>query len=150
MSSKLYKKYLSLKIEDSSKLYLFKSGIFYIFIADDAKIVAPLLELKLTNLNSVIMKCGFPINSQEKYFKKINDLNLKVEIVSLLEDFYHSDLANFTWHNKILSIINDFLKINVNDLSISEAFDVLNNLQNNLKQELTPSKHDTNTDCSIC
>ena len=30
--SKLYKNYISLKIQDSSKFYLFKVGIFYIFI----------------------------------------------------------------------------------------------------------------------
>ena len=29
--SKLYKKYLELKKTDSSKIYLFRSGLFYIF-----------------------------------------------------------------------------------------------------------------------
>lgn len=105
MSSKLYKKYLSLKIEDSSYFYLFKSGIFYIFISDDAKIISPLLNLKLTNLNSVIMKCGFPINSAEKY------LNAKELVV----------------------ILGDFLNVNIDTLSISQAFDLLYDLQDKLK-----------------
>ena len=34
--STLYKKYLSLKIEDGDYFYLFENGIFYIFIGDDA------------------------------------------------------------------------------------------------------------------
>ena len=44
--SKLYKKYMSLKINDSSKVYLFKSGIFYIFLDDDARTMSPILNLK--------------------------------------------------------------------------------------------------------
>ena len=41
--SKLYNKYLNLKEMDSSKLYLFKNGIFYIFISDDAVSVSETL-----------------------------------------------------------------------------------------------------------
>lgn len=59
MNSKLYQKYLSLKIEDSNYLYLFNSKEYYFFIANDALEVAYSLNLDLTNLNSIIMKCGF-------------------------------------------------------------------------------------------
>ena len=52
MSSKLYANYVSLKIKSPYKKYLFKSGIFYIFIDDDAKELHKLLNLKLGNLNS--------------------------------------------------------------------------------------------------
>ena len=62
MSSKLYTNYVSLKIKSPYKKYLFKSGIFYIFIDDDAKELHKLLNLKLGHLNSNIVKCGFPIN----------------------------------------------------------------------------------------
>lgn len=30
--SKLYQTYVALKVQDSTQLYLFKSGIFYIFL----------------------------------------------------------------------------------------------------------------------
>ena len=33
--SKIYNKYLELKEENNEKMYLFKSGRFYIFLADD-------------------------------------------------------------------------------------------------------------------
>lgn len=56
--SKLYKQYVSLKIKDSNKMYLFKCGIFYIFLDEDAKIMSKFLDLKLTNLNSVVVKCS--------------------------------------------------------------------------------------------
>ncbi len=133
MSSKLYKKYLSLKIEDSSYFYLFKSGVFYIFISDDAKIISPLLNLKLTNLNSVIMKCGFPINSSEKYLKKMEELNLKVKIVTLNDDFFNCEFEKYLNTKEFVDIINDFLNINIDNLSISQAFDLLKDLQEKFK-----------------
>lgn len=57
--SKLYAKYISLKAKDSNQLYLFKSGIFYIFLDADAKKVARALNLKLTKFNDTIFKCRF-------------------------------------------------------------------------------------------
>lgn len=133
MSSKLYKKYLSLKIDDSSYFYLFKSGVFYIFISDDAKIIAPLLNLKLTNLNSVIMKCGFPVNSSEKYLKKMEELNLKVKIVTLRDDFFDDNFEKYLNTREFIDIINNFLNTNIDNLSISQAFDLLYDLQNKFK-----------------
>ena len=56
--SKLYEKYLVLKQRETNKLYLFKSGIFYLFLDDDAKKVSSLLNLKLTNLNKNVV---FPL-----------------------------------------------------------------------------------------
>ena len=66
--SKLYKNYILLKLQNSEKFYLFKCGLFYIFIDSDAEIMSKVLKLKLTNLNSLIKKCGFPVNSCNKYF----------------------------------------------------------------------------------
>ena len=70
--SKLFTMYQNLKSENSSDLYLFKSGMFYIFLDDDARKINELLGLKLTNLNSSVQKCGFPQNSLNKYLKLLN------------------------------------------------------------------------------
>ncbi len=59
--SKLYKTYLILKNQDKNTLYLFKSGIFYIFLDENAKIISNILNLKLTNLSPTVVKCGFPV-----------------------------------------------------------------------------------------
>ena len=75
---KLYKKYISLKIENPNKIYLFKVGIFYIFLDDDARLMSSVLELKLTKFNSVIYKCGFPVNSSEKYFNLLKKYNYAI------------------------------------------------------------------------
>ena len=78
---KLYKKYISLKIENPNKIYLFKVGIFYIFLDDDARLMSSVLKLKLTKLNSVIYKCGFPVNSSEKYFNLLKKYNYNICVV---------------------------------------------------------------------
>ena len=61
--SKLYKKYLELKKTDSSKIYLFKSGLFYIFIEDDAYIMS-----KFLNLHSLISKLKIFLTSSDNVF----------------------------------------------------------------------------------
>ena len=79
--SKLYKKYVLLKINNPQKIYLFECGIFYIFIDEDAKLMSKILNLKLTLLNSVIFKCGFPVNSINKYLQILKNSNYNIEIV---------------------------------------------------------------------
>ena len=44
-------------------LYLFRSGIFYIGLDEDAKKLTETLGLKLTNFDGNTVKCGFPSNS---------------------------------------------------------------------------------------
>ena len=81
--SSLYKRYLSFKIENSDNFYLFESGIFYLFIDNDAKFMSNILNLKLTNLNSQIVKCGFPTSHLDKYLKILKDMNYSnIQIVS--------------------------------------------------------------------
>lgn len=133
MNHKLYKKYLSLKIEDSSYFYLFQSREFYFFISDDAKIVAPLLDLKLTNLNSVIMKCGFSMNLAKQYLEKINQLKLEYQIIPLTDDIYNYDLEKCFHSQELNEMIENFINLRIDDFSISQAFDLLHDLQEKFK-----------------
>ena len=127
--SKLYKKYVLLKINNPQKIYLFECGIFYIFIDEDAKLMSKILNLKLTLLNSVIFKCGFPVNSINKYLQILKNSNYNIEIVP--SDNFSSPISinNFAISKKIEKIIYDFLKHDINSLSISQSFDLLNDLQ---------------------
>ena len=63
MMSKLYNSYLSMKKLDKDTILFFKSGIFYVLLDNDARLVSSILNLKLTHLNSEVVKCGFPIIS---------------------------------------------------------------------------------------
>ena len=78
--SKLYDTYKSLKSCDKSCIYVFKSGIFYILLDDDAKRVSLCLGLKLTKFNDEILKCGFPISAKDKYFQLLKSHNFIFKI----------------------------------------------------------------------
>ena len=72
--SKLFDNYLNLKATEkdaNNTLYIFKSGIFFIFLDNDARIASKLLNLKLTYLTENIIKCGFPINSLAKHLTRL-------------------------------------------------------------------------------
>ena len=132
--SKLYKKYVLLKINNSQKIYLFECGIFYIFIHEDAKLMSNILNLKLTPLNSVIVKCGFPIKSIDKYLNILNNLNYDIEIVPSDEHSSPVNANSYIMNQNFNNIIKDFLKVNIDNLSIFQAFNLLKDLQNKLNQ----------------
>ena len=78
----MYNKYLELKDKDSNKMYLFKVGAFYIFLEDDAIEINKLVGFKITNFGNDKIKCGFPINSYDKYMKIFDRLGIDIEEVS--------------------------------------------------------------------
>ncbi|MGN1269592.1 MAG: hypothetical protein ACI4UU_01815 [Clostridia bacterium] len=132
--SKIYKKYQELKSSSNYKpntFYLFKVGLFFIFIDNDAKVMSNYLNLKLGNLNETIVKCGFPINSLQKYLNLLKDTPYNIEIVSLEND--GSLTSNDYIHNEDLKcIVDKILKTNINDLSISQAYEFLYTIQQKL------------------
>ena len=125
--SKLYENYLLLKKQDNSKLYLFKSGIFYLFLDDDAKIVSPILNLRLTNLNEKVLKCGFPVNNLNKYINLITSNGYEVNIIdSNNKEVYKSN--DYISNENIKNFIKSISKIDTNLLSISEAYEKLDHI----------------------
>lgn len=100
--------YFANKEKNDSKIYLFKSGIFYYFLDEDAKYISQKYNFKLTAFGKNV-KCGFPVKSLEKYlyiFSKEdievitdnNDSN-SLKIVSILENI---DLNEITPHKAYL------------------------------------------------
>ena len=135
--SKLFKNYVSLKAQDCSKFYLFKSGIFYIFLDKDARTMSQEFGFKLSNLNSSVVKCGFPSNSLDKYTEKFKSSGYNVHIVCDDDclNFTNSIEVNHFINNQVFSkTINNFLNLNIDMLSISQAFDTLFNLQHDFNQ----------------
>ncbi len=131
--SKLYTEYLKLKNIDSTKLYLFKSGIFYIALEEDSKKLSELFSFKLTNLNETITKCGFPQKRLEFYVEKLNSLNISFEII----DLNYSKIDNYSDYlnnNKIKNIIRSILDIDMDDISFREAFDFLYKTKKEIEQ----------------
>ena len=76
--SKIYDKYLELKKDNSSKMYLFRVGNFYIFLNEDAYKINEYMVLKITKFAHDAEKCGFPVSSVENYMKIFKKQNLNV------------------------------------------------------------------------
>lgn len=133
--SKLYQTYVALKVQDSSQLYLFKSGIFYIFIDEDAKLISSLFNLKLTNLNSMVVKCGFPTSQLEKYTKLFEVANLSFKIINTSDKTVYSP-KEFILDTRLQVFLEKLSSIKAYDLSISNAYDFIDTISKESKSLL--------------
>ena len=122
--SKLYNSYLSMKKLDKDTILLFKSGIFYVLLDNDARLVSSILNLKLTQLNSEVVKCGFPINSLDKYLNLLISYKLNVKIIDINSNISYRP-HEFTYENNTDSLLTELSTLNVNDLSIKDAYSKL-------------------------
>ena len=128
--SKLINTYKQLKENDSETFYLFKSGIFYIFLDEDAKKMNSILNLKLTNLNNDIVKCGFPTTSISKYINLLISNNIKFKIIDLAQNTMF-DLHSFTLNNELLDLLNLIANVDENSLSVKESYDFIEKIKFN-------------------
>lgn len=127
--SKLYNTYLELKKKDKEIIYLFKSGIFFIALDDDAYTLSKFFHFKITNLTDTVVKCGFPCSSFDKYSNLFLLHNLKVKIIELSNRVIYP-LKDYTQTTKITELLNDIKSIDINTLSIQEAYQFIENLKN--------------------
>ena len=125
--SKLYQTYAALKMQDSSYLYLFKSGIFYIFLDEDAKLISSTFNLKLTNLNSLVVKCGFPVSQIEKYTNLLHIAHLPFKIIDVADNSLYSP-KDFILNKQIKDFLEKLSSVNAYDLSISSAYDFIDKI----------------------
>lgn len=123
--SKILKQYNELKAKDKNKVYLFKIGIFYNILNEDARLVSKELGLKLTDLSPDIIKCGFPIAKLEKYTNLLKAHNINFEVVS--------NPTPSSQKSPYDSIVKKILDIDLNNTTFKEAFDLLYNIQQKLK-----------------
>lgn len=123
--SKLQKQYEELKKKNSEKIYIFKVGIFYNILNDDARVVSNSIGLKLTDLGPDIVKCGFPIAKLDKYTNLLISKNLQYEVINTLTP----SNQNVSYD----SIVKKIENIDLNNTTCKEAFDILYNIQQNLK-----------------
>ena len=130
--SKLYNKYLCLKKTDNSKIYLIKSGIFYIALEDDALELSEKFNFKLTNLNDKIVKCGFPENRLNYYQNLLNVLNINYEIVNL-DDTNSQKVSNIDLSsNKYF--FEKIAYLDMDDITYKKAYEILCDLNNEAKK----------------
>ena len=125
--SKLYDTYKNLKLCENNYIYLFKSGIFYILLADDAKRVSLSLGLKLTKFNDEVLKCGFPISAKDKYFQLLKNHNFDFKIIDNNTSY---NICEYTVKNGFQEMLDTILKVDTNNLSIKEAYEFIYKIKN--------------------
>lgn len=126
--SKLFNIYLNEKKNNENIILLFKSGIFYIAIDKDATVLSQLLDLKLTNLNDTVKKCGFPCSSLNKYLKLFELHNLNVKLIEIDKNISYT-IPEYTENKLIQDLLEQINNVNVDNLSISEAYKFIEDLK---------------------
>lgn len=124
--SKLQKKYEELKKKDNKKIYIFKVGIFYNILNDDARAVNKAINLKLTDLGPNLIKCGFPVSQIDKYTNLLKSKNIPFQVINTLA-------PSTSQNTSYASIINKIKLIDLDNTNCKEAFDFLYNIQQSLK-----------------
>lgn len=127
--SKLYKSYKNLKQNNPQKIYLFKSGMFYISLQEDAERLSNIFGFKITRLNEEVTKVGFPQNRLDYYSAKLNAMdNVEFEIV----DSNYGQVKNYNDYlnnNKLKTITDSILKLDLDNTSFRQAYDILSDLK---------------------
>ena len=131
--SKLIKEYEKLKQQDPSSVYLFRVGIFYNILNEDAKVVSEKLGLKITDLGPNIFKCGFPISQVEKYKNLLEQKEIKYQIIDNLPN---SNINDYMQSVEIKKILNRICDIDMNNTTCQQAFNTLFDIQTKLKDIL--------------
>ena len=133
--SKLYSKYLAQKALNPNILYLFKSGIFYMALNDDANRLSDALSLRVTNITDKIYKCCFPVSKSDFYFKTLESLNIDYKIIDPSQNVV-LNYAEYKDNEKFNSIITNLIKLDLNKTSFQDAYIILTNTIHDLKQIL--------------
>jgi DNA mismatch repair ATPase MutS len=129
--SKLLNQFNELKKQDASSIYIFRVGIFYNILNEDAHTLNEKLGLKLTSLSPEITKCGFPISSLDKYTQKLDKMQIKYSIIDNLTDITITDYSNNIEFKKI---INKIKSIDIDNTNPIDALNILNDLKNKIEK----------------
>lgn len=129
--SKLLKQYEELKKYDASSIYLFRVGIFYNILNEDAKLINEKLGLKITDLGPSIFKCGFPVSQLDKYIILLNKMKIKYKVINNLPN--DSNINDYLKNVEIKKILNKIVDMDLNNTTFQQAFNTLLDIQNKLK-----------------
>ena len=129
--SKLLKQYEELKKNDASSIYLFRVGIFYNILNEDAKLINEKLGLKITDLGPSIFKCGFPVSQLDKYIILLNKMKIKYKVINNLPN--DSNINDYLKNVEIKKILNKIADMDLNNNTFQQAFNTLLDIQNKLK-----------------
>ena len=117
--------YTTLKKQDPDTLYLFKVGLFYNFLNEDAILISNKLNLKLSNLSPTVLKFRFPYNSLDKYMQILSRTSYNIKIIDISKPNEIFTPNEFEINKNIKELLEEIAKINIDDISIKEAYSLL-------------------------
>lgn len=124
--SKLQKSYTNLKEKDADKIYLFKSGMFYLALSEDCEKLSSIFGFKKTKLNEEVEKCGFPISRLEFYVEQLEKRKIPFQIV----DSDYSKIENYSDYmnnSKLKKIIKEIKELDLDNITFRQAYEFLEN-----------------------
>jgi len=127
--SKLYNTYLALKKQDIKTVCLFKIGIFFIALEDDARKLSSTFNFKLGNLNNDVVKCGFPCNSFYKYYPMFQSYNIEIKIIESENNTLYT-VNEYKQKQDVSELLYFISSIDVDNLSVSNAYKLIEELKN--------------------
>lgn len=130
--SKLENKYNQMKTQNKDIVYILRSGIFYIFMNEDAVLINKTLGLKITDLGPNIIKCGFPISQIEKYKSLLDEKGIKYQII---DDLPNSNVEAYLNDIEIKKILHKIANLNMDEISFRQAYDMLLEINKKLKNK---------------
>ena len=125
--SKLYDNFVNLKGSNKDKIYLFKNGIFFIALNEDATKLSEIFGFKITNLNDTATKCGFPAKRIEYYSSLLYKMNIDFELIDSISKKIENS-SEYISNLNFNSIIDKLVKIDFDNITCKEAFDILYSL----------------------
>ncbi len=131
--SKLYKQYTENKKNNTDKIYLFKSGIFYLALNEDAQKLSKIFDFKITNLSDKLTKIGFPGGRLEYYTKQLEQQNIEYEIIDSNNKAVEN-VSEYLNNLKTKEIMDGLMELDMNNVTFKEAFDILLSTNKQLKQ----------------
>ena len=128
--SKLYEQYLKLKYQDTKKLYLFRSGLFYIALEDNALTLSKKFNFKLTNLGNTTLKCGFPESRLKYYIEHFKLQNIDYVLIepknnTTIDKGVSNNNLILKNNKRMLKIISKLATLDINNTTLKEGFDIL-------------------------
>ena len=124
---KLYDNFMNLKGSNKDKVYLFKSGIFFIALNEDATKLSEIFGFKITNLNDTVTKCGFPAKRIEYYSSLLDKMNIDFELIDSNSKKVENS-SEYISNLNFNSIIDKLVKIDFDNITCKDAFDILYDL----------------------
>ena len=130
--SKLENKYNQMKAQNKDIVYILRSGIFYIFMNEDAVLINKTLGLKITDLGPNIIKCGFPISQVEKYKSMLDEKGIKYQII---DDLPNSNVEAYLNDVEIKKTLQKIANLNIDEITLRQAYDILLEINKKLKNK---------------